>query len=320
MIKEEYETQAGRTEAPTARSPVAGTVELVKPLHGQWPSSDERFETKVTDAFLARIRQENPGGLTLVLDQLDNAFDMKAQGTAPLIDKLIAGADKGSKAGINTEVKGKGWEPSTFDMFLPLALVKIGDLPSRALQSRCITIQMHPATAEEAKRLANYKDAMMDRDIERLIAARYGRLLPRIMAQREEELAKRELYFEYGLVNRPLDKWRPLLTIAEAAGVKWTRRAQLAVKALEPEEEEQPKLPGANVLAKLMPALEGFPHAIMTSAEVDGFLGGPQAPKWRAEMLKQVGLRPGRYTRDGQQVRGYLVEDIQRAAAQYIRG
>jgi len=140
------------------------------------------------------------------------------------------------------------------------------------------------------------------------------------MAQREEELAKRELYFEYGLVNRPLDKWRPLLTIAEAAGVKWTRRAQLAVKALEPEEEEQPKLPGANVLAKLMPALEGFPHAIMTSAEVDGFLGGPQAPKWRAEMLKQVGLRPGRYTRDGQQVRGYLVEDIQRAAAQYIRG
>src|SRR6516164_2869815 len=41
LIKEEYETQAGRTEAPTARSPVAGTVELVKPLHGQWPSSDE---------------------------------------------------------------------------------------------------------------------------------------------------------------------------------------------------------------------------------------------------------------------------------------
>src|SRR6266542_3547438 len=27
-----YETQAGRTEAPTARSPVAGTVDAVKPL------------------------------------------------------------------------------------------------------------------------------------------------------------------------------------------------------------------------------------------------------------------------------------------------
>jgi hypothetical protein len=39
LIKEEYETQAGRTEAPTARSPVAGTVDAVKPLHVPWPSS-----------------------------------------------------------------------------------------------------------------------------------------------------------------------------------------------------------------------------------------------------------------------------------------
>jgi hypothetical protein len=35
------ERQAGRTEAPTARSPVAGTVDAVKPLHAPWPSSDE---------------------------------------------------------------------------------------------------------------------------------------------------------------------------------------------------------------------------------------------------------------------------------------
>src|SRR5262245_23991931 len=32
---------SGPNRGPTARSPVAGTVELVKPLHGQWPSSDE---------------------------------------------------------------------------------------------------------------------------------------------------------------------------------------------------------------------------------------------------------------------------------------
>jgi hypothetical protein len=41
LIKDEYETQAGRTEASTARSPVAGTVDAVKPLHAPWPSSDE---------------------------------------------------------------------------------------------------------------------------------------------------------------------------------------------------------------------------------------------------------------------------------------
>jgi len=223
----------------------------------------KKFDTAVTAPFLARLRVDNPGGLTLVLDQQDNAFDMKVAGTAHLIDKLIATADKGSRAGITTEVKGKGWKSEGFDLFLPIALAKIGGLPSGALQSRCITIQMHPATAEEAKKLATYTDKMMERDIAQLTAAKFGRLLQRTMEAREEELAKRELYFEYGLINRALDKWRPLLTIAEAAGVKWTRRAQLAVQALEPEEGEKPRSPGVNVLAKLMPALESFPHKII---------------------------------------------------------
>ena len=41
LIKEEYEIASGPNRSPIARSPVAGTVEPVKPLHGQWPSSDE---------------------------------------------------------------------------------------------------------------------------------------------------------------------------------------------------------------------------------------------------------------------------------------
>jgi Protein of unknown function (DUF3631) len=278
----------------------------------------QKFETMVTHAFLARIRKENPGGLTLVLDQQDNAFDMKAQGTGPLIDKLIATADKGSKAGINTEVKGQGWKPEGFDLFVPMVLVKIGGLPSRALQSRCITIQMHPATAEEAKRLAGYTDAMLARDVARLTAARYGRLLHRTMAERAEGLARRELYFEYGLINRALDKWRPLLTIAEAAGVKWTRRAQLAVKALEPEEEERPNSRGANVLARLMPALADFPHAIIFSTEVDNLLGGPQQAKIRRDALEEVGLHARRQRRDGERLWGYVVAEIRRAGEQYL--
>ena len=123
------------------------------------------------------------------------------------------------------------------------------------------------------------------------------------------------LDFPPGFINRARDKWRPLFVIAEAAGVKWTRRAHLAAMALEPEEETEAP-PGAIVLMKLANAIEGFPQTIITSAEVDAALGGRESPKWRANVLKQVGLKPGRHF-DGMQVRGYLVADIGRAAGQY---
>src|SRR5262249_21394465 len=150
----------------------------------------------VTEAVLGRILRDR-GQLTLVLDQLDNAFDMKAQGTGPLIDKLISGADKDTVNFINVEAKGKTWEPQPFKLFLPMVLVKIGGLPSAALEDRCITIRMHPATPEEAARLGSYTDAMLARDIGRLMHGQTAKkpegtvharaLLPSMMKYREEE-------------------------------------------------------------------------------------------------------------------------------------
>jgi hypothetical protein len=92
--------------------------------------------------------------------------------------------------------------------------------------------------------------------------------------------------------------------------------AHLAALALEPEEDhETPR--GAVVLTKLANAIADFSCAIITSAEVDSALGGRESPQWRANALRQVGLKPGRHYRDGVQVRGYLVADIRRAADQY---
>ena len=61
MIKKEYKTQAGRPEAPTARSPVAGTVELVKPLHAEWPSSDEPRAKAMSRKTEKRLPKEMAG-------------------------------------------------------------------------------------------------------------------------------------------------------------------------------------------------------------------------------------------------------------------
>src|SRR5262245_42851541 len=213
-----------------------------------------------------------------------------------------------------------------------MLLVKIGDLPSAALNSRAITLQMHPATAEEDKQLQQYTAAMLHRDINRLVLpqrlppamvrrqvvpegkqprALMPALLPSMMKHRESDLANWEPTFPPGFINRARDKWRPLFVIAEAAGIKWTRRAHLAAMALEPEEEHETP-PGAIVLTKLAAAIEGFPDPIITSAEVDAALGGQATSKWRAQRLKEVGIKPGRHYRSGVQVRGYLVADIRR--------
>jgi hypothetical protein len=321
----------------TSHGPGYGKTKLASVIT-KLSKDGKHLSTAVTAPLLGRIRKEYPGGLMLALDQLDNAFDMKAQGTGALLDKLIGGADRGSKQTILVQTD-HGWAPESFDLSFPMLLVKIGDLPSAALNSRAITIQMYPATAEEDKQLQQYTLAMLHRDINRVVLpqrlppamvkrqvvpegkqprALMPALLPSMMKRLESELANWEPTFPPGFINRARDKWRPLFVIAEAAGVKWTRRAHLAAMALEPEEEHETP-PGAIVLTKLANAIVGFPGAIMTSAEVDSALGGRESPKWRANILRQVGLKPGRHYRDGVQVRGYLVADIRRAAGQYAK-
>jgi hypothetical protein len=65
FIKEEYETQAGRTEAPTARSPVAGTVDAVKPLHAPWPSSTNHTYLDRLTVSVDHGQKRELGGVTI---------------------------------------------------------------------------------------------------------------------------------------------------------------------------------------------------------------------------------------------------------------
>src|SRR5215831_8952803 len=120
--------------------------------------------------------------------------------------------------------------------------------------------KMHPATVEVQARLLTYKDATLARDIDRLVRpvrlppgmvkrqvvpegkqpqALMPALLPSMMKRLESELANWEPTFPPGFINRVRDKWGPLFVVAEAAGVKWTRRAHLAAMALEPEEDHE---------------------------------------------------------------------------------
>ena len=52
---------SGPNRGPTARSPVAGTVELVKPLHAEWPSSDEPRAKAMSRKTEKRLPKEMAG-------------------------------------------------------------------------------------------------------------------------------------------------------------------------------------------------------------------------------------------------------------------
>ncbi len=137
------------------------------------------YLTGETLSHLGRVRKEKGPALTITLDQLDNTFDQNATSTGPMIDRLIAGADRGSKFGLSETINGQ-WKPVEYEISFPMALAKIGALPSAALRSRCIIIQMHPATASEAEWLSIHSKGRSHENIRPLLAKIMGRLGPEL--------------------------------------------------------------------------------------------------------------------------------------------
>lgn len=269
-----------------------------------------------TVSHLGRIRREKGPALTITLDQLDNAFDQKVTSTGAMIDRLIAGAERGSKIGFSEKINGR-WTPVEYEISFPLALAKIGALPSAALRSRCIVIQMHPATATEAAQLSLDSKGRVEPNVRPLLA--------KVMAQLRPDLATSRPPMPAKLINRGADKWRPLLAIAQAAGDEWFERAKAAANELESYEPEHPS--HIVLLRKVMSIVDKWPNDVIFSEELDPLLKNfpvtqdviISTAKQRGDLLNIIGLRAIRVRRDGKQLRGYRISDIRRAAEQYIK-
>lgn len=250
-----------------------------------------------------------------MLDQLDNALDLNSSKTGPFIDRLIAGADRGSKQGLVDAIDGE-LKPVELDFYYPMALGKIGALPNAALRSRSIMVQMHPATPAEAAQLVDQAKGHADPNIRPLLA--------KIMQPLASDLAAAKTAIPTKLINRGADKWRPLLAIAEAAGGDWLRRALAAAEELESEEQERPA--HVALLCKVSAVTKDWPSDVIFSEDLDRALGKSGASKtaaalsakMRGRLLGLVGLKPAQLTRNGKQLRGYRIADIQLATEKYL--
>jgi len=93
-----------------------------------------RAETvdNITPAALFRtIHEEHP---VLLLDEADT---MRTCEDSEMVSLLNSGSKKGRK--VRRSVKYKDdYMPRSFDLFCPIAIAGIGDLPKRTLSSRCI--------------------------------------------------------------------------------------------------------------------------------------------------------------------------------------
>lgn len=304
----------------TSIGPASGKSTLLKLVASMVPGGI--YATNVTVSSLTRLKdkaeRQGNGVLTVMMDQLDTSFEEGAGRS--LINQLIMGADQEAKS-IMTEKIGEGRnEPTVFDVFYPMGIGKIGRIPSDALISRCILIQMHPATDADSTRL--YKQP----DTSNVAAAIRSKLTPVPSVKTLEYLSRSRPDIPDGLSNRVRDKWVPLLAMADLAGGAWPEWARKAAVTLEVGGEESEPA-AVKLLRRVVGIAAGWKHPIIFSEELDGILGRQPkkererelSPKTRGKMLAQVGIKTSTLRRDGRQAKGYLVQDIMIAAEKYIR-
>ena len=159
---------------------------------------------------------------TVLWDEADNAFH---KNTSPeLIGIFNAGHDR-RFALVHRQVPGPDgkYDTRSFNSFTAIAMTAQRELPTKAMQSRCMTLVMQRASPAEAGRLEDF-DESHEAALEIC-----GRKLARWAADLNAlpQIDKKT----YGLINRIWLNWRPLLQIAQLAGGTWPARALASAKA-----------------------------------------------------------------------------------------
>ncbi|MBZ9654006.1 DUF3631 domain-containing protein [Phyllobacterium lublinensis] len=225
----------------------------------------------VTAAMLFRsIAAFSP---TLLLDEADNAgLSHNEELRAVLNEGVYAEAIIGRTV-------GDDHEPKLFPIFAPAVLAGIGNLPV-TLMDRSITIEMRRKLKSETK------ERFDRRRIDHLTAL--GRKAARFAADNVLTLSVADPEVPESLNDRELDGWRPLLAIADLAGVGWGERARTAAVNLcglaDDNDDEEPSL---TLLADCFRIFEDLKNRGKADYEPD-LTSGVEAEIPSAELMQQL--------------------------------
>ncbi len=153
---------------------------------------------------------------TLLLDETD-AF---AKDDETLRGVFNAGFDRDEPF---LRLVGDDHEPRAFDVFGPMALVGIGNLAD-TVEDRSVVISLQRRRPKErGKRYRKRKTPEFATLVRKI--ARWGQDIREALADPDPEMPE-------ALDDRAQDKWRPLVSVADAAGGAWSDLARAAALAL----------------------------------------------------------------------------------------
>lgn len=298
----------------------SGKTTLLSVLSALFPRS--LFTSNISPAGIFRIVQEFKP--TLLVDEADTFLKLSEE----IRGLLNSGHTR--KSAVTVRLVGDNHEPRTFSTWCPKAIALIGKLPD-TLADRSITITMKRKTRREETyrfRVRKLNDL-----------APLCRQAWRWAKENMEALTHADPVVPDELDDRAADNWRPLLAIADLAGMDWPARARKAAKALSSDDTRGDSEEGVLLLADLKTIFEQAAETQkkqvpqLASKDIVNALivlderpwgdwrhGKPLTARHLARLLEPFGIKPDVLWIGGTKtsIRGYKLEECKDAFLRYL--
>lgn len=172
-----------------------------------------------TAAYLFRKVSDPDGRPTILFDEVDTLFGVKAKEHEEIRGILNAGHRRGAMAG-RCVVVGKTVKTEELPAYCAVALAGLGNLPDTIL-TRSVIVKMRRRAPHE----------LIEPFRRRVHEPEGNALRDRLAIWAEQQtgaLTEARPLMPEGVTDRAADVWEPLLAIADAAGGAWPERARVS--------------------------------------------------------------------------------------------
>lgn len=196
-----------------------------------------------TPAYVFRKISDDAGTPTLLFDEVDAVFGARPSDSSEDLRGLLnSGYRRGAVAG-RAVVRGKEVFTEELPSFCAVAMAGLNQLPD-TIMTRTVVVRMQRRKASEV--VQPYRRRVYKAEAESLYTA-----LANWAGTVVTEVTDSWPTLPIGIEDRDADVWEPLLSVAEAAGGSWVRRARDAASYLVQEAKSKPATLGIRLLTDI---------------------------------------------------------------------